>query len=52
MAKRRIPGFPGLYREMLSNGGRRFRIVISHNRGMIQKYFHFRDAASQATAFA
>ena len=50
MAQRRIPQFPGLYREKLSDGGRRFRIVISHHREILQKYFYFHDASSEGDA--
>ncbi len=44
--KRAIKRFPGLYREECSNDSKRFRILISHNKEIIQEYFYFRDAAA------
>lgn len=39
--KRSVNGFPGLYREIGSDGASRFRIVINHNKEIIQEYFYF-----------
>lgn len=32
--------YPGLYREVVSNGSLRFRIVIHHKNKVIQEYFY------------
>jgi len=46
--KRTIAGFPGLYRENCGVQGTRFRIVINHNKEIIQHYFYFRDPETEA----
>ena len=52
MSARRVHRYPGLYREQIPSGEWRFRIVISHHREIIQKYFYFHDEASEARALA
>jgi AP2 domain len=49
---RRVPGFPGLYREELGKEGTRYRIVISRNRKKLQEYFYFGDKTTEADARA
>jgi hypothetical protein len=48
--KRGIKGFPGLYRDDCGKEGMRFRILISHNKKIIQEYFYFRTQASERKA--
>jgi len=48
--KRAIKGFPGLYREDCGKEGMRYRILISHNKEIIQQCFYFRDAKSEREA--
>jgi len=45
-----LKGFPGLYQETGGNGASRFRIVINHNKEIIQEYFYFRDDTSEKVA--
>lgn len=49
---RRVPGYPGLYREDLGKEGCRFRIVITRNKKIIQEYFYFGVGRSEAEARA
>lgn len=46
--KRAIKGYPGLYREEYGNEGVRFRILINHNKEIIQEYFYVRALTSEA----
>jgi len=39
--KPKVNRFPGLYRETNSEGTSRFRILINHNKKIIQEYFYF-----------
>lgn len=48
--KRAINRFPGLYREDCGKGGMRFRILINHNKEIIQEYFYFRTVSSEREA--
>ena len=50
MSTRRVPHFPGLYREQIPTGEWRFRIVISHKKQITQKHFYFHDANTEAKA--
>ena len=52
MSTRRVHRYPGLYRERIPSGEWRFRIVITHHKEIIQKYFYFHDEASEARALA
>jgi hypothetical protein len=47
---RNLKGYPGLYREVSGESTTRFRILISHNKKIIQEYFYFRDEASEKAA--
>ena len=48
--KQHLKGYPGLYRE--ANDGRtsRFRILINHDREIIQEYFYFGANMTEAAA--
>ena len=48
MPNRRVPHFPGLYREQRQ---KRFRIVITREGKITQRYFYFTDRDSEADAF-
>ena len=37
----KVNRYPGLYRETGRDGASRFRIVINHNKKIIQEYFYF-----------
>ena len=50
MATKRFLHFPGLYREQLSTGETRFRIVISSNGKRIQRYFYFSNRDDESDA--
>jgi hypothetical protein len=52
MKIRRVPKFPGLYREDLGKEGTRFRILIQRNKKRVQEYFYFGVGKSEAEAFA
>lgn len=46
----KVVGFPGLYRETSSDGSSRFRIVINHNKEIIQEYFYYGSSISETAA--
>lgn len=48
--KRALKGFPGLYREVNGKEGKRFRILINHNKEIIQEYFYVSNATTEAQA--
>lgn len=48
--KRAINKFPGLYREVVGNEGKRFRILINHNKEIIQEYFYIGLTTTEAQA--
>lgn len=48
--KPKVNRFPGLYRETNSKGESRFRIVINHNKEIIQEYFYFGANATEKEA--
>jgi hypothetical protein len=52
MNVRRVPGYPGLYREKLGKEDSRYRIVITRNKKLIQEYFFFGGARREAEARA
>jgi hypothetical protein len=52
MNVRRVPGYPGLYRENLGREGNRYRIVITRNKKTTQEYFYFTDGRNEAQARA
>jgi hypothetical protein len=49
---RRVPGYPGLYREMVGRHGTRYRIAICRNRKRIQQYLSFGRKWTKAGARA
>jgi hypothetical protein len=49
---RRVPGFPGLYREDVGKEDTRFRIVIQRKNETTQEYFYFGAKRSEADARA
>src|SRR5437762_724705 len=50
MKKKRVPGYPGLYREDLGTEGTRYRIVISSHKQIFQEYFYFGKKVDERTA--
>lgn len=52
MSERRVPGYPGLYREELGKEGNRFRIIITRNKRRLQEYFYFGVGRTEADALA
>jgi AP2 domain len=45
-----VKGYPGLYREFTGNQGMRFRILINHNKQIIQEYFYIGIAVTEFQA--
>ena len=48
--KRATNKYPGLYREIGGKGGNRFRILINHNKEIIQEYFYIGASTTEAQA--
>lgn len=48
--KRAIKGYPGLYLEDWGKEGRRFRILINHDKSTTQEYFYIGSAVTEAEA--
>ena len=48
--KRKTNRYPGLYREVSSEGTVRFRILINHNKEVIQEYFYAGAKRTEAAA--
>lgn len=46
----KVKGFPGLYRETDSKGTSRYRILINHNKQIIQEYFYFGAKVTEKAA--
>jgi AP2 domain len=48
--KRATNKYPGLYREIGGKAGNRFRILINHNKEIIQEYFYIGASTTEAQA--
>ena len=48
--KRKSNKFPGLYHEIGSDGSSRFRILINHNKEIIQEYFYYGAKTTEQAA--
>jgi hypothetical protein len=48
--KQDLKRYPGLYRETGNDGMSRFRILINHNKEIIQEYFYFGEKMPEAKA--
>ena len=49
--KRKSNKFPGLYQEIGNDGSTRFRILINHNKEIIQEYFYYGAKRSEQAAY-
>lgn len=48
--KKKTNKFPGLYQETGNDGSSRFRILINHNKEIIQEYFYYGVKTSEQVA--